>query len=207
MKLDEAFVQEVRLMIRCSSGNQRVYFETMQSHLQPCKVVPCSKVFHLKDRRWIQKITKPKQCYRNAYKVCEHFADRDVKPEYVEGKVLVCGIPIDHAWVKVGDYYIDPTFEFALCKNVKKEKYAVLQQFPLWLVRDYQMQTQVYGDIYRKWLTEQIFGKRDNKKHKEFLEHPRAATTNVEVNEFRGLKAKKRDNLTMTRLIESEIRN
>ena len=157
MKLDGAFLMELNLMIQCSRGNQREYFETMLSDIQPCKVVPCSKVFHMKDRRWIEKMVKPKQCYRNAYKVCEHFSDRDVKPEYVEGKVLVCGIPIDHAWVRVGDYYIDPTFEFALCKNVKKEKYAILQSFPLWLVRDYQLQTKVYGDIYRKWLTDKIF--------------------------------------------------
>lgn len=204
MKLDEAFKMEIVLMLRCSKGGQRTYFETMLSHLQPCKVVPCSKVFHLKDRRWIQKMVKAKQCYRNAYKVCEHFADRETKPEYVEGKVLVCGLPIDHAWVKVGDYYIDPTFEFALCKDVKKERYAALQTFPLWLVRDYQLQTQVYGDIYRRWLTEQIFDKRETKRHREFSERQRAATTNVEVNEFRDKKVHKIRNLTMTKLVETE---
>jgi hypothetical protein len=79
-----------------------------------------------------------------------------LKPEYVEGKVLCCGLSIDHAWVKIGDIYIDPTFEYALGKDVSQEKYAALQEFPLSLVRSYQLKTQVYGDIYRQWLLEQI---------------------------------------------------
>ena len=156
MILDEAFTLEIDLMIGCTSGVQKEFFATMKSHLKPIEVQPCSAIFDKKDCAWIKRVVQPKQCYRNAYKVGEHFEFGELKPEYVEGKVLCCGLSIDHAWVKIGDIYIDPTFEYALGKDVSREKYAALQEFPLSLVRSYQLKTQVYGDIYRQWLLEQI---------------------------------------------------
>lgn len=56
---------------------------------------------------------KPKECYRNSHLLCEAFPERIL---YCEGKTNV-PIPIDHAFNKVGDAYIDITFEFALHEN------------------------------------------------------------------------------------------
>lgn len=63
---------------------------------------------------------KPKECYRNSHLLCEAFPERIL---YCEGKTNV-PIPIDHAFNKVGDAYIDITFEFALHENPSIYEYV-----------------------------------------------------------------------------------
>lgn len=60
----------------------------------------------------IRRVVRPevKGCYRNAHLLTLLFPDR---VRYVEGKTHTV-IPIDHAFNRVGDKYIDITFEFAL---------------------------------------------------------------------------------------------
>lgn len=86
MILDKAFTLEIDLMIGCTSGVQKEFFTTMKSHLKPIEVQSCSAIFDKKDCAWIKRVVQPKQCYRNAYKVGEHFEFGELKPEYVEGK-------------------------------------------------------------------------------------------------------------------------
>lgn len=59
-------------------------------------------------RRTVRPVVKG--CYRNAHLLTLLFPDR---VQYVEGKTNAF-IPIDHAFNRVGDKYIDITFEFAL---------------------------------------------------------------------------------------------
>lgn len=90
---------------------------------------------------------KPKECYRNAYLLCEAFPERIL---YCEGRTNV-PIPIDHAFNKVGDAYIDITFEFALNENPSIYEYVTFGEYDANTIRKAVLETGYYGEIY-KWL-------------------------------------------------------
>lgn len=58
-------------------------------------------------------------------------------------------LEIEHAFVKVGDKYIDPTFERALHRDVCKEMYAALIELDPETMAKYQLETGYYGDLYQ----------------------------------------------------------
>lgn len=91
---------------------QKAYFVDLFNTAKPVKIVPAADVLEDYELEYIQHVIKPrpKQCYRNSHLLCEAFPERIL---YCEGKTNV-PIPIDHAFNKVGDAYIDITFEFAL---------------------------------------------------------------------------------------------
>ena len=96
---------------------------------------------------------RQKECYRNAAEfvvLCSW--ESSVFPEpvkYVEGFAYSCGLlPIEHAFVKVGDKYIDPTFERALHLDVRKEMYASLIELEYWAMLQLQVETGYYGELY-----------------------------------------------------------
>lgn len=76
------------------------------------EVVKAADVFDEREIELIRRTVRPvvKGCYRNAHLLTLLFPDR---VQYVEGKTNAF-IPIDHAFNRVGDKYIDITFEFAL---------------------------------------------------------------------------------------------
>lgn len=67
-----------------------------------------------------------------------------------EGKTNV-PIPIDHAFNKVGDAYIDITFEFALHENPSIYEYVTFGEYDAKTIRKAALETGYYGEIY-KWL-------------------------------------------------------
>ena len=69
---------------------------------------------------------------------------------YCEGKTNV-PIPIDHAFNKVGDAYIDITFEFALHENPSIYEYVTFGEYDAKTIRKAVLETGYYGEIY-KWL-------------------------------------------------------
>lgn len=99
------------------------------------------------DLEYIQHVLKPKQkeCYRNAHLLCEAFPERIM---YCEGKVNV-PIPIDHAFNKVGDAYIDITFEFALNENPSIYEYVTFGEYDAKTIRKAVLKTGYYGEVYR----------------------------------------------------------
>lgn len=90
---------------------------------------------------------KPKECYRNSHLLCEAFPERIL---YCEGKTNV-PIPIDHAFNKVGDAYIDITFEFALHENPSIYEYVTFGEYDAKTISKAVLETGYYGGIY-KWL-------------------------------------------------------
>ena len=90
----------------------------------PVKVTPMSEVFTEKELLRIKKLNpKVKQCYKNSSDLARLFPGR---VQYVEGKSLVCGVPIDHAFNKVGDKYVDMTLDLVLNDNVRLKEYISL---------------------------------------------------------------------------------
>ena len=92
-------------------------------------------------------------CYKNAAELVtlmEQHAWMFPEPGiYVEGYAYCYGLlPIEHAFVKVGDKYIDPTFERALHRDVRKEMYASCIELDPETMARYQLETGFYGDLY-----------------------------------------------------------
>lgn len=67
---------------------------------------------------------------------------------YCEGKVNV-PIPIDHAFKKDGDAYIDITFEFALNENPSIYEYVTFGEYDAKTIRKAVLKTGYYGEVYR----------------------------------------------------------
>ena len=69
--------------------------------------------------------------------------------QYVEGKTNVF-IPIDHAFNRVGNKYIDITFEFALgFLDPTQYEYVAFGEYPAVVIEEITEQTGYYGNIYR----------------------------------------------------------
>lgn len=97
-----------------------------------------------------------KMCYKNAAELVEraewmaaHFDSGVPEIKYVEGYAYCYGLlPIEHAFVKVGDKYIDPTFERALHRDVRQEMYASCIELDPETMARYQSETGFYGELY-----------------------------------------------------------
>ena len=91
-------------------------------------------------------------CYRNAAELVFLMERADwLFPEpvrYVEGYAY-CMFPIEHAFVKYGDRYIDPTFERACHLDVRKELYASLIELGTYKLECYLLDTGYYGNLYQ----------------------------------------------------------
>lgn len=97
--------------------------------------------------------TQQKQCYRNAAELVRligAFTLTTAPVRYVEGFAYCDGLlSIEHAFVKVGDLYIDPTFERALHLDVRKEIYASCIELNPETMDRYQLETGFYGELYQ----------------------------------------------------------
>ena len=95
--------------------------------------------------------TQQKMCYKNAAELVRIIRNIGTLPpvKYVEGYAYCYGLlPIEHAFVKVGDLYVDPTFERALHRDVRKEIYASCIELDFETMARYQVETGFYGELY-----------------------------------------------------------
>ena len=139
---------------------QKAYFVKIAEDARPVQCVRMRDVFTPEQLQFLFKNvgykTQQKMCYRNAAQLVDavewmagHF-DSDV-PEikYVEGYAYCYGLlPIEHAFIKVGDLYVDPTFERALHRDVRKELYASCIELDPFTMARYQLETGFYGELY-----------------------------------------------------------
>lgn len=136
------------------SGRQKRYFEQCARDARPVQCVPMRDVFNEMQMAFYGKLRMvKKQCYRNASNMVELGPIQAFGPlpgfKYVEGLTYEPGfIPIEHAFVKIGDKYIDPTFERALHINVTKCEYVSLVELEWPELAAIQAKTGYYGEIY-----------------------------------------------------------
>ena len=78
---------------------------------------------------------------------------------YCEGYTSYMGIPIEHAFNKVGDKYIDITSELVLKKDVTDDEYVLLGEFTKEDVYKVTNETGYYGGVYNKLLLDKIKNK------------------------------------------------
>lgn len=151
MKLDDLDIKIKNELLEqrkelCSKWKQNSAYDICFTNTE---IVPAADVLEDYELEYIQHVIKPrpKQCYRNSHLLCEAFPERIL---YCEGKTNV-PIPIDHAFNKVGDAYIDITFEFAFHENPSIYEYVTFGEYDAKTIRKAVLETGYYGEIY-KWL-------------------------------------------------------
>lgn len=137
---------------------QKAWFEQQANDARPVQCVRMRDAFTPEQlellKRWRYR-TQQKMCYRNAAELVRLVAGlgaltlTTAPVRYVEGFVYAYGLlPIEHAFVKVGDLYVDPTFERALHRDVRKELYAARIELDFETMARYQVETGFYGELY-----------------------------------------------------------
>lgn len=104
---------------------QQAFFLKQARDARPVQVSSVFSVFSPAELRLIKTIIKPKkgQCYRNAALLTELFPD---KCKYVEGFGWNRILKVEHAFNRVGDKYVDITWELVLGEDVTAIPYVAL---------------------------------------------------------------------------------
>jgi hypothetical protein len=144
--------QMLTAMSKFGSGIQQ---ELAKEKLKSLTQVECTPLNELFDEDTIEKIKqrvhpKAKECYANSLHTAECL--RDFGVEYCEGYLVFYGIPIDHAFNKIGDKYFDVTQEIALGHPVDEQEYAVLGSWDpdtalMWMATG---PYKCYGEVFNK---------------------------------------------------------
>jgi hypothetical protein len=152
-------IEELNAFARMDFGpEQKAYYEQRAKDARPVECVRMCDVFTQDQMAFWRYIysAKKKMCYKNASDLVMILSDlmparyRVPPVKYVEGLVYSRGLlAIDHAFVKVGDKYIDPTFELALQEDVRKEMYVSLIELTPQEMGRFQAETGMYGDLYQ----------------------------------------------------------
>ena len=137
---------------------QKAYFVQRAKDARPVECVRMRDVFTREQMEFLRKYyrTQRKQCYKNAsllVLLISHPLARGLNWEpvkYIEGFSYAYGLlPIEHAFVKVGDKYIDPTFERALHRDVRNESYVSCIELDPDEMGRLQAETGYYGELYQ----------------------------------------------------------
>lgn len=146
--MESVIIEEMRAFLRLDlPDRQRQYFTDTIAVAKRVEVVKAADVFDEREIELIRRTVRPavKECYKNAHLLTSLFPDR---VRYVEGKTHTV-IPIDHAFNRVGDKYIDITFEFALELDPTQYEYVAFGEYPAGVIEEITDQTGYYGNIYR----------------------------------------------------------
>ena len=147
---DQGIIEMLKFFAQSTSGVQQELFKQKVKDADSVDVVPLSEVFTEEEIKEIKKRIhpQPKCCYENAWKLCDRFeyeGKHDIK--YCEGYLNMKGLPIEHAFNKVDDKYVDITIELALNRKIE-DTYVTIGEFDTDNVREILLQNQFYGDIY-----------------------------------------------------------
>ena len=150
-------IEELRAVATLDwNPEQKAYYEQGAADARPVECVRMRDVFDEQQMLFLRVNYKAqrKMCYRNAAELVALIGQHTwMFPEpavYVEGFVYSCNLlPIEHAFVKVGERYIDPTFERALHCDIRKEIYVSLIELDPETMAKYQLETGYYGELYQ----------------------------------------------------------
>lgn len=141
-------------------GEAEKHFMTQRmKDARPVECVRMQAVFNAEQMDYLRQYYRPRQrmCYKNASELLRLIAEPGgaswLFPEpafYVEGFVHSNALfPIEHAFVKIGDRYIDPTFERALKRDPRQEMYVSLIEIAPRELLKLEGETGYYGEMYR----------------------------------------------------------
>lgn len=151
-------IDEIRAVATLNwEPEQKAYYQQRADDARPVECVRMKDVFTPGQIHFLTigrgYKTQRKMCYKNAADLVSLISQNPIKfplpVKYVEGFAYCdCFLPIEHAFVKVGDKYIDPTFERALHRDVRKEMYASCIELDPETMARYQDETGFYGELY-----------------------------------------------------------
>lgn len=147
---DRSIVDMLNFFAKNCDGYQKELFTQKANDANSVDVVPLSEVFTEDEIKEIEKRVRPrpKMCYENAWKLCDRFEyEGKHKIEYCEGYLNMKGFPIEHAFNKVDDKYVDITIELALGRSIE-DTYVVIGEFDTDKVREILLENGYYGNIY-----------------------------------------------------------
>lgn len=133
--MESVIIDEMRAFLRLDlPDRQRQYFTDTIAVAKRVEVVKAADVFDEREIELIRRTVRPvvKECYKNAHLLTLLFPDR---VQYVKGKTNVF-IPIDHAFNRVGNKYIDITFEFALGLDPTQYEYVAFGEYPAGVIEE-----------------------------------------------------------------------
>ena len=141
-------IEEIQGWAKLCTGKQRKFYRDMLEVAKPVEVVRAVDVLTPEQMYYLLHVVnpRPKHCYRNAYLLAAAFPD---EIQYCECKVAI-PFGIDHAINKIGDSYIDITFEFALEDCPERYDYVVIGEWEFKEVRRMVRKTGMYGDMYAR---------------------------------------------------------
>ena len=152
-KNENQILAELRMLAEMDwNPQQKAYYQQRLSDAKEVHCVSINDILLKKEMAYIRTHYKPqaKECYKNAAMLVPLLSLFRRNVRYVEGIAYCYGlIPIEHAFVKVGDIYIDPTFELALQKDVTKEQYVSLIELDIDTMQTYICETGYYGKLYQ----------------------------------------------------------
>lgn len=152
---ENAIIAQLEGMAGLGLGKETTAF--YKQMIKDCRPVQCERMRDVLTAKQLEFIkgfyhAQQKQCYRNAAELVFLMERADwLFPEpvrYIEGYAY-CMFPIEHAFVKYGDRYIDPTYERACHLDVRKELYASLIELEPDTLRRYLLDTGHYGNLYQ----------------------------------------------------------
>lgn len=146
--MESEIIKEIEMMLELPlHDRQRKYFQCLLKSAKPVQIVRAADVLEDFELEYIKHVLKPKpkECYKNSHLLCEAFPERFL---YCEGRANV-PIPIDHAFNKVGDVYIDITFEFALHEDPTIYEYVTFGEYDAETIQIASRETGYYGEVYR----------------------------------------------------------
>ena len=143
-------IEDIEAFAVLGSRNQQEYFRDLLKAAKQVKVVSIYDVFTDEEIKEIKKHVKPKKkmCYKNSHLLTVLYPN---KVKYIEGRfALSCnGFPIDHAFNKVGDKYVDITVELALKEDVTEQKYIEFAEYDSEQIDSAAYETGYYGEYYK----------------------------------------------------------
>lgn len=136
-----------------SGPNQKAFLEQQAKDARQVQCVRMRDVFNPAQMEFLRGVyrTKQKECFKNSSRLVNLLASWSTIPpvRYVEGFAYHPGLlPIEHAFVKIGDKYIDPTFERALHLDVRKELYVSVFECDFQKMANYLWRLGGYGGLY-----------------------------------------------------------
>lgn len=144
------FVTQYKFIASNSDGFQKEFYEKMVKDAKLIKITPLNEVFTEDEIKKIKQRVRPKkkECYSNAYHMCSETGFDNIL--YCEGFMSVYGIPIEHAFNKVGDVYVDVTKELALNESPLDTEYIVLGEYNSVDALRAMAVGGCYGNVYRQ---------------------------------------------------------
>ncbi len=135
---------------------QKAWYERRLKDAREVRCVPMAQALNAEQLALLRQVgyrAKKKECFRNASVLVDdaQFFKMPADVRYVEGLALDPSLPIsiEHAWVRVGDLYIDPTVERCLKGDVTKWEYVALIEKDWSELTKILCETEYYGDVYR----------------------------------------------------------